>query len=233
MRRDTPHTEPHVSHRGGWLRAAVLGANDGVVSTASLIVGVAAGAATKEQILLAGLAAAIAGAMSMAAGEFVSVSSQSDAAEADMEIERRALKAFPKAEQEELAAIYVERGLEPALAREVAAQLMARDALGAHVRDEIGITEIATARPLQAAGASLLSFLAGASLPLAAAVAAPAGVTGGAVAGATLVALVALGVLSARAGGARPVPAVLRIVLWGAAAMAATAAVGALFGIVV
>ncbi|HXI87311.1 MAG TPA: VIT family protein [Parvularculaceae bacterium] len=219
-----------MSHRSGWLRAAVLGANDGIVSTASLIVGVAAAAADKDQILLAGVAALVAGAGSMATGEYISVSSQADTERADLEIEKRALKENPHAELEELAAIYIKRGLDKTLAHEVARQLMDHDALEAHARDEIGITEIARAKPLQAAGTSALSFSVGAILPVIAAWMSPASAALTVVAGVSLVALAALGALSARAGGANRMHAVFRVVFWSGVAMAVTAGAGKLFG---
>ncbi|MBI1365419.1 MAG: VIT family protein [Alphaproteobacteria bacterium] len=230
MNPPTSHAEHHMSHRTGWLRAAVLGANDGIVSTASLIVGVAAAAVDKGDILLAGVAALVAGAGSMAAGEYVSVSSQADTERADIETEKRALRDYPKAELRELADIYVERGLERDLAVKVAEQLMAHDALEAHKRDELGITSIAEARPLQAAGASALSFSIGAALPVIAAALSPASSSAFVVSAASLVALAGLGALSATAGGARKRKAVVRIVFWGAIAMAATAGVGKLAG---
>lgn len=226
----TPHPEPHLGARVNWLRAAVLGANDGIVSTASLIVGVAAASSGKPDVLLAGVAALVAGAMSMAAGEFVSVSSQADTENADIEIEKRALKQYPEAEQEELAAIYARRGLDPALAREVAAQLSARDSLEAHKRDELGITDLATARPLQAAGASALAFSLGAALPLGAAALSPVAHMTIVVPAASLASLALLGAVSAGLGGAGKMRAVVRVTFWGAVAMAVTAAVGSLFG---
>lgn len=224
------HVEHHLIHRANWLRAAVLGANDGIVSTSSLIVGVAAASPEKEHVLIAGVAALVAGALSMAAGEYVSVSSQADTERADIEMERQALKHEPEAELAELAQIYVERGLDPILAKQVAEQLMAYDALEAHKRDELGITEIAAARPLQAAGASALSFSLGAALPLAAAALSPSTLTITAVSTASLLSLALLGVMSAKAGGAKPMGAVMRVTFWGAVAMAVTAAVGSLFG---
>ena len=223
--------EHHYVHRIGWLRAAVLGANDGIVSTASLIVGVAASAASPQIILLTGVAALVAGAMSMAAGEYVSVSSQADTESADIETERQALKDNPKGELEELAGIYRARGLSADLAMEVARELTAHDALEAHARDELGLSEIATARPIQAAVSSAASFATGAGLPLAAAIIAPADYTMLAVAISSLLALIILGLASAKAGGANQLKAVSRIVFWGAAAMLATAAVGHLFGV--
>ncbi|MEE2692458.1 MAG: VIT family protein [Pseudomonadota bacterium] len=226
----SPHPEHHLSHRTNWLRAAVLGANDGIVSTASLLVGVAAASSGKPEILVAGVATLFAGAMSMAAGEYVSVSSQADTERADIEIEKRALKKYPKEELAELAAIYVQRGLDPDLAGKVAAQLSAHDSLEAHKRDELGITELAQARPLQAAGASALSFSIGSALPLAAAALSPLSGMHIAVPAASLLSLALLGAVSAKTGGAKMPRAVMRVVFWGAAAMAVTAAVGALFG---
>jgi VIT1/CCC1 family predicted Fe2+/Mn2+ transporter len=221
------HTETHKSERIGWLRAAVLGANDGVVSTASLIVGVAAATADREQILLAAFAGLVAGAFSMAAGEYVSVSSQADTERADLARERRELAQDPPAEERELTTIYEKRGLEPELARTVAQQLMARDALGAHARDELGLSDALAARPLQAAVASAAMFAAGAALPTVAALLAPAWGVAILVAGASLVCLAGL---AARAGGAPAWTGAGRVTLWGAVAMAATAGVGALFG---
>ncbi len=224
------HSENHLVSRIGWLRAAVLGANDGIVSTASLIVGVAAAASGKTEVLIAGLAALTAGAMSMAAGEYVSVSSQADSEQSDLAKERRELAEEPGAELAELTAIYVERGLTPALAREVATQLTARDALAVHAREELGISEIVAARPVQAALTSAATFAAGAALPLVVAMVAPASILIAAVAIATLVSLIGLGVIGAVAGGANPVRGAVRVAFWGVAAMAATAAVGWLFG---
>ncbi|MGE0622441.1 MAG: VIT family protein [Pseudomonadales bacterium] len=224
--------EKHRVHRVGWLRAAVLGANDGIVSTASLIIGVAAAEVAREDILLAGVAGLVAGAMSMAAGEYVSVSSQSDTEEADLRQERRSLKENWDFEQAELSKIYVERGLTPALAREVADQLMAHDALGAHARDEIGIVEITRARPIQAAFASAGTFTVGALLPLLAAWLAPMPQLIATVAMLSIVFLAVLGGIAARAGGARVLKAAARVTFWGALAMALTAAVGRLFGVV-
>lgn len=218
--------------RIGWLRAAVLGANDGIVSTASLVIGVAAAGGTKGAILVAGVAGLVAGAMSMAAGEFVSVSSQSDTEKADIARETIELRDQPEFEIEELANIYVGRGLTPTLAREVAVQLMAKDALGAHARDELGISEITTARPVQAGLASAATFAVGALLPLTVVGLSPATNLILPVAVASLFFLAALGAASARAGGAAPWKPVARVVFWGALAMAATAGVGALFGVV-
>ena len=224
------HVEQHRTSRTGWLRAAVLGANDGIVSTASLIVGVAAGGAGAGGILLAGAAAAVAGAMSMAAGEYVSVSSQADTERADLRQEQRELKVNPEREHAELAQIYIERGLEPELAREVATQLTAHDALAAHARDEIGISEAVSARPLQAAAASALTFTAGAVLPLLAVLLTPLPRIIPVVALSSLGALALLGALAARAGGASIVTGAARVSFWGVLAMALTAGVGALFG---
>lgn len=224
--------ESHRSHRTGWLRAAVLGANDGIVSTASLIIGVAAASATHASILVAGVAGLVAGAMSMAAGEYVSVSSQADTEKADLEQEKQSLEDDFGAEQRELAKIYERRGLEKKLSHEVAAQLMEHDALGAHARDEIGITEMATARPIQAALFSAVSFTIGAALPLTAAWLVPGSRLTITVAAASLVFLVFLGAIAARAGGASMKVGAIRVLFWGALAMLATAAVGRLFGVV-
>lgn len=225
------HTERHLVSRIGWLRAAVLGANDGIVSTASLVIGVAAADASKQAILVAGVAALVAGAMSMAAGEYVSVSSQSDTEKADIARETRELREQPEFEREELAGIYVARGLAPELAQQVADQLMAKDALTAHARDELGISEVTTARPVQAAVASAATFAAGAILPLGVVVLSPAAAILTNVAVASLFFLAALGAAGARAGGASLLKPVLRVTFWGALAMAATAGVGALFGV--
>jgi vacuolar iron transporter family protein len=224
------HRESHRSQRIGWLRAAVLGANDGIVSTASLMVGVAAANVARGELLLAGVAGLVAGAMSMAAGEYVSVSSQSDTERADLSRERAELRAQPEHEHQELAAIYVERGLAPELAAQVARQLMAHDALGAHARDELGISEAMSANPVQAALTSAATFAVGAALPLLAALAAPAALLVPVVAGGSLVVLTALGALAARTGGAPVLPAAARVVFWGALAMALTAGAGKLFG---
>ena len=224
------HTERHRTDRIAWLRAAVLGANDGIVSTASLIVGVAAAQANASSIIAAGVASLVAGAMSMAAGEYVSVHSQADTERADLSRERAELEADPAAEQRELSAIYVSRGLEPKLAQQVAEQLMNHDALGAHARDELGITEAFSARPLQAAAASAASFSAGAALPLAVAVFAPTASIIPWVAGMALLFLASLGVLAARAGGAGLLASAWRVTLWGALAMGLTASVGTLLG---
>lgn len=225
--------EHHVVHRIGWLRAAVLGANDGIVSTASLIVGVAAASPNKDNMLIAGVAGLVAGAMSMAAGEYVSVSSQSDAEKADLRTEQRALDEKPEAELEELAQIYKSRGVEIGLARQVAAQLTEHDALATHARDELGISEIVTARPIQAALTSAVTFAIGALLPLAAVAAAPANTAIIVVSVASLLCLALLGGLSAITGGANPVKASARVTFWGALALALTAGVGAIFGTVV
>jgi VIT1/CCC1 family predicted Fe2+/Mn2+ transporter len=221
----------HRTKRIGWLRAAVLGANDGIVSTASLMVGVAAANVARGELLIAGVAGLVAGAMSMAAGEYVSVSSQRDTEQADLTRERAELKAQPENEHKELAAIYVKRGLAPALAREVAEQLMAHDALGAHARDELGISVMLKANPIQAALTSALTFSVGAALPLLAAWTAPASMLVPMVAGTSLIVLAGLGVLAARAGGAPMLRASLRVTFWGALAMALTAGVGMLFGV--
>jgi VIT1/CCC1 family predicted Fe2+/Mn2+ transporter len=225
------HLERHAVQRIGWLRAAVLGANDGIVSTASLIVGVAAAAQGRKEVLLAGVAGLVAGAFSMAAGEYVSVSSQSDTEKADLVRETAELKDQPGFEREELAAIYVARGLDLPLARQVADQMMAKDALGAHARDELGISEVTTAKPVQAAVASALTFSAGAAMPLAATLLAPRAAVVPVVSAAAIVFLAILGALGARAGGARIWTAVARVTFWGALALAATAGVGALFGV--
>lgn len=224
------HAEPHLTHRIGWLRAVVLGANDGVVSVASLVVGVAAGGASHTQILLSGVAGLVAGAMSMAAGEYVSVQSQADTERADIERERRELAADPERELAELTRIYVLRGLDEPLAREVATKLTAGDALGAHVRDELGLTEVLRARPIQAAMASAASFAAGGALPVVAAFVSPAASVGRIAAATTLLVLLVLGGVAARAGGASVVRGALRVVFWGALAMALTAFVGRLVG---
>jgi len=224
------HRETHRTDRIGWLRAAVLGANDGIVSTASLVLGVAAAHAARADVLVAGVAGLVAGAMSMAAGEYVSVKSQADTEAADIEQERSELAADPVAEHRELASIYVKRGLEPGLAGQVATQLMAHDALGAHARDELGITAAMSARPVQAALYSAASFAAGAALPLAVAALAPASLLIALVAASALVFLAALGALAARTGGAPVAAGAWRVTFWGALAMALTAGVGALVG---
>lgn len=225
-----PEEKFHHTHRTGWLRAAVLGANDGVVSTASLIVGVASAEAARSSVLLAGAAGLVAGAMAMAAGEYVSVSSQADTEKADLALEKEGLETNSKAEQEELAAIYVKRGLNTLLAVQVATELMAHDALGAHARDELGISETLRARPLQAAVASATSFSVGAAVPLLTATL----VTGMSlippVATISIIFLAVLGALAARAGGASMIKGATRVLFWGVMAMSVTAAVGALFG---
>ncbi|GAB5454278.1 MAG: VIT family protein [Henriciella sp.] len=227
------HEELHYIHRTGWLRAAVLGANDGILSTSSLMIGIAAAAASAQDILLAGIAALVAGALSMAAGEYVSVSSQADTEKADLETERKALRDNPDGELDELARIYIARGLPEALACEVAEKLTAHGALEAHARDELGISDLSKARPLLAAGSSALSFALGAALPVLVAVASPHDGVGIAIAASSLLGLALLGVLSAKAGGAPSLKAVARIVFWGAAAMVLTALVGRLFGVAV
>lgn len=227
------HREHHRTGRIGWLRAAVLGANDGIVSTASLLVGVAAAQGARSEVLVAGVAGLVAGAMSMAAGEYVSVSSQADTEKADLSRERQELEADVGLEQEELAAIYESRGLDSVLASQVAEQLMAHDALGAHARDELGISEMLTARPVQAAFASAGAFALGAAMPLLTVVVAPGTRLVSVVFGNSLIFLVVLGVLAARAGGAPVMRSALRVAFWGALAMGLTAAVGALFGTVV
>lgn len=224
------HRERHRTERIGWLRAAVLGANDGIVSTASLVVGVAAADAGRNDILVAGVAGLVAGALSMAAGEYVSVSSQADTERADLALERTELATQPAAEEDELAAIYVRRGLEPALARTVAQQLMAHDAVAAHARDELGLSDELAARPLQAALASAATFAVGAGLPILTVIVAPPDRLALVVAGTSLISLAALGALAARAGGASASVGAGRVAFWGALAMAVTAAVGALFG---
>jgi len=227
------HAERHRTERIGWLRASVLGANDGIVSTASLVLGVAAAHGTHASILVAGAAGLVAGSMSMAAGEYVSVHSQADSERADLDRERAELKADSQGEHEELAAIYVGRGLDPPLARKVAEQLMAHDALGAHARDELGISETLSARPIQAALASAASFAVGAALPLLVTAVAPATGLIAIVSGTSLVFLALLGALAARTGGAGVLVGAVRVTFWGALAMAITAGVGALFGTVV
>ena len=224
------HSEHHYSQRAGWLRAAVLGANDGIVSTASLIVGVAAANADRTDILLVGVAGLMAGAMSMAAGEYVSVSSQADTEEADLARERKELGSNEALEREELAGIYVDRGLDADLAMQVAAQLMAHDALAAHARDELGLSEMHRARPIQAAMASAASFAAGAVIPVLLVARAPLSGIAAMVAGGSLVLLAFLGGLAARAGGASELIGAVRVTFWGALAMGLTAAVGAYFG---
>lgn len=224
------HRERHQMQRIGWLRAAVLGANDGIVSTASLIVGVAAAAAGKSEVLLAGIAGLVAGAMSMAAGEYVSVSSQADTEEADLARERAELAASPTAEEDELTTIYAKRGLEVPLARQVAQALMAKNALAAHAKDELGISEYTTARPIQAALTSALTFSAGAAMPLLAVVLSPSGQMVWGVAISSMAYLAVLGAVGAKAGGAGMVKATIRVTFWGALAMAVTAGIGLLIG---
>ena len=227
------HIENHRAHRIGWLRAAVLGANDGIVSTASLIVGVAAAESSQSNVLVAGIAGLVAGAMSMAAGEYVSVSSQSDTEQADIARERQELAEDGENEHAELAAIYVSRGLEPELAKQVAVQLMKKDALGAHARDELGISDTLIARPVQAAMASAASFAVGAALPLLLVVMVPASVLLWTVSMSSLLFLAVLGALAARAGGSPVLQSAWRVTFWGALAMGLTAGVGKLFGAVV
>jgi VIT1/CCC1 family predicted Fe2+/Mn2+ transporter len=224
------HKEHHRTAKIGWMRAAVLGANDGIVSTASLIVGVAAAGAEQHTILLSGIAGLVAGAMSMAAGEYVSVHSQADAEKADLNVEREELEEDPAAELRELAAIYVKRGLEPTLARQVAEQLSAHDALGAHARDELGITEVLAARPIQAAWSSAASFTVGAALPLLLVVLFAGVKLIPVVAAGSLLFLALLGGIAARAGGANVAQGAVRVTFWSALAMAVTAGVGALVG---
>ncbi|UVT17946.1 MAG: VIT family protein [Nitrospira sp.] len=225
------HFEPHRIHRAGWLRAAVLGANDGIVSTASLVLGVAAAGASSQSIVIAGVAGLVAGAMSMAAGEYISVSSQADTERADLNREQTELAADPEREHAEMAAMYVARGLDPSLASAVTTQLMAHDALGAHSREELGLTDTAAARPVQAALASAGTFSVGALLPLLIVAAAPRSMMLWAVSGSSLLFLALLGSLAAKAGGAPVMRGAARVTLWGALAMAVTAGAGALFGI--
>jgi vacuolar iron transporter family protein len=222
------HREQHRSSRIGWLRAAVLGANDGIVSTASLIVGVASAASSQQEILVAGVAGLVAGALSMAAGEYVSVSSQADTERADLNRERRELATQPKAEEDELTAIYVRRGLDHDLAQRVARQLMTKDALVAHTRDELGLTDAQAARPLQAAFASAATFAAGAAVPIVAITVVPPSVM--VVSMISLACLIALGAIAARTGGAPAMIGAVRVGFWGALAMALTAGVGHVFG---
>ena len=226
------HPESHLVSRIGWLRAAVLGANDGIISTASLIVGVAAAAAKQNDVLIAAVAGLAAGAMSMAAGEYVSVSSQSDTEQADLARERKELSEHAEFELDELASIYVKRGVDPALARQVAQQLMAKDALTAHARDELGISEISAARPVLAAVTSAAMFSAGAAMPILMVVVSPAGVLVPIVSAASLGFLALLGAIGAMAGGANVLRATARVTFWGAFAMALTAGIGRLFGTV-
>jgi VIT1/CCC1 family predicted Fe2+/Mn2+ transporter len=225
--------EVHRTGRIGWLRATVLGANDGILSTSSLVLGVAAAHATRSNILVAGVAGLVAGAMSMAAGEYVSVHSQADTEEAELELERAELKADDKGEHRELMAIYVARGLDPSLAKQVAEQLMVHDALGAHARDELGISETFRARPIQAALASAASFAVGATMPLLVTAAAPGSGLIPLVAGTSLMFLALLGGLAGRVGGAGVAVGAIRVTFWGALAMAVTAGIGWLFGTVV
>ncbi len=222
--------ENHLIGRIGWLRAAVLGANDGLISTASLIVGVAAASTARHEILVAGVAGLVAGATSMAAGEYVSVSSQADTERADMARERKELAEEPEAELKELATIYERRGVEPALARKVAEQMMAKDALAAHVRDELGLADHVVARPVQAALASAATFAAGAAFPLVVSMVAPADAITWTVSVACILGLAALGAIGARAGGAGMLKASFRVVFWGAVALLSTAAIGSLVG---
>jgi VIT1/CCC1 family predicted Fe2+/Mn2+ transporter len=224
------HRERHRAGRIGWLRAAVMGANDGILSTASLMLGVAAAHATHSNVMVAGVAGLVAGAMSMAAGEYVSVHSQADTEKADLELERAELKTDDEGEHKELMAIYVARGLKPALARQVAEQLMSHDALGAHARDELGVSPALRARPIQAALASAASFVAGAVLPILVTAIAPGAVLIPFVSGTSLLFLALLGGLAARVGGAGVIVGAIRVTFWGALAMALTAGVGALFG---
>jgi vacuolar iron transporter family protein len=226
------HSERHRLQTIGWLRAAVLGANDGIFSTSSLILGVAAAHGTHSSIMVAGVASLTAGAMAMASGEYVSVHSQADTETADLERERRELATNRAGEHEELAAIYVARGIEPALAKAVAEQLMAHDAVGAHTRDELGMSEQLQARPIQAALASAASFAGGAAMPLAVAALTPESMLSFAVTVTSLIFLAILGLLAARTGGAALIPSALRVTFWGALAMGVTAGVGALFGTV-
>lgn len=225
------HSERHRTHRTGWLRAAVLGANDGIVSTASLVLGVAAAGADTKNVLVAGVAGLVAGAMSMAAGEYVSVSSQSDTERADLARESKELAANPVQEHAELTAIYAKRGLDGTLASSVATQLMQHDALGAHARDELGISDTLAAKPVQAALTSAFTFAVGAALPLLMVVVLPITLLMWGVAGSSLFFLALLGLLAARAGGSRVIASVTRVTFWGALAMALTAGVGALFGV--
>jgi len=227
------HPESHLISRIGWLRAAVLGANDGIISTASLIVGVAAAAATRNDVLIAGVAGLVAGDMSMSAGEYVSVSSQSDTEQADLARECKELSQDPKGELDELTEIYVKRGLDQSLARQVAQQLMGKDALTAHARDELGISETTAARPVQAALTSAATFSVGAAMPLLMVVVSPANVLVPVVSAASLGFLALLGAIGARAGGANVLRATARVTFWGALAMALTAGIGKLFGTVV
>ena len=225
-----PHRENHLIERIGWLRAAVLGANDGIISTASLMVGVAAASTNSSEILVAGVASLVAGAMSMPAGEYVSVSSQADTENADLQKERRELAEDPESELNELTQIYVRRGVEPALARQVAEQMSAKDAFSAHARDELGLAEHVVARPIQAALTSAVTFALGAAIPLIISLLAPTAQIAPIVSGGSLVCLAVLGALGARAGGAAIWKPTIRVTFWGAIAMAATAAIGTLVG---
>jgi VIT1/CCC1 family predicted Fe2+/Mn2+ transporter len=230
MARPLPQAEHHAVGNVGWLRAAVLGANDGLLSTSSLIIGVASAHSSRESVIIAGLSGLVAGAMSMAAGEFVSVSSQADSEGADLARERRELQADPQGETTELAAIYVKRGLDEDLARQVATQLMAKDALGAHARDELGFSDEMAARPVQAAIASATSFATGAFPPLLVAILVPSGFVPESVGGLSVVFLAILGALGAKTGGADIAKGAIRVTFWGVVAMAVTAGIGALFG---
>ncbi len=227
------HPESHLVDRIGWMRAAVLGANDGIISTASLIVGVAAAATTQHDVLIAGVAGLVAGAMSMAAGEYVSVSSQSDTEQADLARERKELRDSPAFELDELTDIYVKRGVDHPIARQVAQQLMAKDALAAHARDELGISEVTAARPVQAALTSAVMFAVGAAMPLLTVAVAPAGTLVPIVSAASLGFLALLGAIGARVGGANVMRATIRVTFWGALALGVTAGIGKLFGTVV
>lgn len=224
------HREHHNSHRLGWLRASVLGANDGIVSVSSLVLGVAASQADANSVLLAGIAGLVAGALSMAAGEYVSVSSQADTEQADLAMERREIAVHPEAEHTELKNIYIQRGLDAPLADQVARQLMAHDALGAHARDELGLSEITAARPLQAAFASAASFAVGAAVPLLGVLIVSRSAVMAAVSVSVLLSLMVLGALSAKAGGAPMLKSAVRVTIWGAIAMGLTSAAGLLFG---
>jgi vacuolar iron transporter family protein len=225
-----PHKEKHLVNRIGWLRAAVLGANDGIISTASLIVGVAAAAAKQNDVLIAGVSGLVAGAMSMAAGEYVSVSSQSDTEKADLAKERRELRSNPEGELDELAEIYAKRGVDLDLARQVAGQLMKKDALGAHARDELGISKTTTARPVQAALTSAVTFSVGAAMPLLMVVVSPSNMLVPVTSAASLGFLALLGAVGAKAGGANILRATIRVTFWGALALGITAGIGKLFG---
>lgn len=225
------HNERHYVSRTGWLRAAVLGANDGIISVSSLVIGIAAAAASSQEILIAGTAGLVAGAMSMAAGEYVSVSSQSDLENADLAREKKELTETPEFELQELADIYIDRGVEPALAREVAKQMMAKDALGAHAREELGISSLTQAKPLQAAMASAAAFSTGAAFPLAIALLVPSGIFIPATSILCILLLGILGMLAAKIGGASLFKPAIRIMFWGAAAMGFTALIGNIFSV--